>query len=1143
MYPVEMPSYSPPSRSFFTPPLPPEYHHNPFAEQPTLRGTNSDTGIPNTGIYINRRPIPPPSLMPGHEKIPYRPPDLISNANINNGASKQPNTNSSSHNNPHKEPDNSNQYNPNSDHQRKKVLNTPAQKSNHHKINSNQMGNVSDSTQNNNNVLHIPSISRILSGSNGRKEDIPEVLLRTVTRPTYQPVATESSAPPDDKDNKNQYDGDSNDKNDNGNGGGAGGFSGEDNESDNVNIDDDFDGPVIDESENQPKNKDGGSSDGSANTKKVSTEVPSHQSDMVYSTQIIQNQAVTNSDKKKFQQSSSGGNNKKGQSSSSSVQQPTVATWTVAWYIHVYLSAILFTILAVYSIFKMIFYDKLTHLISQSYFICLHSILIVICLARIFFLCYDAYNIHSSFHIFISELLLNLPATFLTVAFAVLILFLLLRSLNHKTNRYSALMRPLTVIVGSSVHIILCITLHYVESYGQQRNQQLFYQQQQLLRNGVRNGNHAYIYNAPPRVLSFICQIIYIFICFSLGCFYLYIYKILKRVLRNKSQNYIHGYQNLSYAIHITIATALLFILLAALQIYGAISISTTRPLISSLTDIDWLQWGYQFSLRLIEVAIIALLSWVTGLKTGAAKVMQREKVMEQHNVSGFALFPCTSSSSQEHFETDYPAICNANTNLHTYTLRTGKPIYDDTFALNSLGIENPIPPNGQMGMPSGSQHPHHHHHHIHGAVGGPSGQIITKDGREYQIKSNLYDANTIISEHSSRNYPPSQDDRNDYLNDSGTIPDHYENPNFELRCTSNSDDRPSMRHHPHTNLQQNVMLDKCFKDPLGNESRYSGANVESCNIENVPENAYDFKNFERPLFTDRPILAPGNSGTEFRASKNLKALIKSNSNNYDQQQQQQFRQNNLGGKPQSHYNHHQSGALQTHNYNSFDRCGGIRKSGTLSNIGHGHKSDGSGSGHSSGHANALSTSNINAATVGRSSGIRTRKKDNRIDNDLNNKLASHHSSGMPLSNDLSMSPAGGQIPMPRQHIGGAGSAGVVGGGGNKAGRKSDILNKDSDDSVSNASSEGMLKRQQSIDHQMKVPSDKYIDNAQHSTSSGDSATSMLVAEHGFVRFRAMDEMASGSCSSSTNGDINIVNMDSPAMMQRHHKERSYTNT
>lgn len=395
---------------------------------------------------------------------------------------------------------------------------------------------------------------------------------------------------------------------------------------------------------------------------------------------------------------------------------------------HVYLSAILFTILAVYSIFKMIFYDKLTHLFNQSYFICIHLVLIVICLARIFFLCYDAYNIHGSFHTFVAELLLNLPATFLTVAFATLMLFLLVRSLNHKNNRYAALMRPLTVVVGCSVHVGLCVTLHYVESTGGSAAAALQYQQYAA---AAAHQAHAGRMRAaaaaaaaahggavhhglmgmgmagaafqpplpppPPRVLSLICQIIYIFVCLALGVFYLYVYRVLKRVLRNKSQNYIHGYQNLSYAIHITIATALLFVLLAALQVYGAVGISTTRPLISAQADIDWLQCGYQFSLRLIEIAIVALLSWVTGLRTGAAaKVLQREKGLEQHNVSGFALFPCTSSSSQEHFETDYPAICAANTNLHTYTMRTGKPLYDDQFALGQMG--------GGGGGPGGAQ-------------------------------------------------------------------------------------------------------------------------------------------------------------------------------------------------------------------------------------------------------------------------------------------------------------------------------------------------------------------------------------------------------------------------------------------------------
>lgn len=471
------------------------------------------------------------------------------------------------------------------DNERKKALNTPAQKLNQNRINLNQTPlntTIGSDIASKSGGIHVPSISRILSGPYGVNGDISDILLKAVTaRPTEIQSESPSRENSPDK-NGGSSSGAIDDIGDKANSDNDGDFSHNDDNTDDdgSSAEEELDSTTLnnEEPKMQPKIKQGMASGngqkGSSTKKTMITENPLHQSDMVYSTQIIQNLEATNAEKKVKQPTTS----VLGNSKMSTNDRSTLTTWTVAWNIHVYLSAILFTILAVYSIFKMIFYDKLTHLVNQSYFICLHLILIIICLARIFFLCYDAYNIHTSFHPFISELLLNLPATFLTISFSILILFLLLRSLNHKNNRYSALMRPLTVVVGSSVHVFLCVTLHYVESNGQQQRNQLIQYQQQLLR-----GNQNYVYNPPPRVLSLICQLIYIFICLSLGLFYLYIYKVLKRVLQKKSQNYIHGYQNLSYAIHITIATALLFILLAALQIYGAISISTTRPIMSNI--------------------------------------------------------------------------------------------------------------------------------------------------------------------------------------------------------------------------------------------------------------------------------------------------------------------------------------------------------------------------------------------------------------------------------------------------------------------------------------------------------------------------------------------------------------------------------
>ncbi|TMW46232.1 hypothetical protein DOY81_008688 [Sarcophaga bullata] len=971
----DIPSYSPPARSFFTPPLPPEYQH-PFADKPTLRGTNNEGGIePNTGSYINRRPIPPPSLMPGHERIPLRPPDLGGTSNSNNdgisssglipslsGTTSAPIyalTTAITHR---------------SEIDAKKALNTPSKVlgdgvSNVDAINtpSSSSGIFLDSNSNlynNSNNLEVrkevlPSIRRILSGSNGRKGDIPEVLLKQVTtrpnsnyhHPPSSPVVlinssllatNEGSVETVDKQNINK-------------------------------IKNMRDSEVSDDDDRQQKSKITTKPWGESNL----TSTPSaaaaigNSGDKIKTAMsatsttassghldISQSENKNNMDNSSPSSSSSSTSSISSSTSTSTLSSASAhATWSLAWNIHVYLSVILFTILAVYSFYKIITYNKLTHLFSQSYFICIHLILIIICTARTFYLCYDAYNIHSSFHIFISEILLNLPATFLTISFAVLILFLSLKSLNHKNNRYSALIRPLTVVVGCGVHVVLCITLHYVESYTLQNHQQhLYYQQQQQLltkrqqmqQQHQQNLHYNYLQNQyyaanivgletmafsssvasvqganfhqnniatsvsslpppPPRVLSLICQIIYIFVCFSLGLLYLYLYRILKRILRSKSQNYIHGYQNLSYAIHITIATALLFVLLASLQIFGAISISSSRPLITQKTaEIDWLQWGYQFSLRLIEIAIITLISWVTGLKTSngnntvninltnnETRVVSgqvnggnsmfntnlnvnpgREKHSVHHNnqynhtnMTNFFL-PCTSSSSQEQFDTDYPAVCNTNTNLHTYTMRTGKLIYDDSFALSSLTANSaaPLPNDFHNSHP---QTQSHHQQHL-------KQQIQATYQHPYDSQSLHSSAHHNVSEYGSRiNYQPEKHlQYNDYLTDNTT--DHYENPNFDLRgsgsatsgsalVVSSGAGNGTMQKFAKNSISNSITTASSSNNSNMGSNSSSGSSAtlqqqmlllqgggETCYSEPIHEN-YDFNNFEKPKFKQQP--------------------------------------------------------------------------------------------------------------------------------------------------------------------------------------------------------------------------------------------------------------------------------------------------
>lgn len=99
-------------------------------------------------------------------------------------------------------------------------------------------------------------------------------------------------------------------------------------------------------------------------------------------------------------------------------------------------------------------------------------------------------------------------------------------------------------------------------------------------------------------------------------------------------------------------------------------------------------------------------------------------------------------------------------------------------------------------------------------------------------------------------------------------------------------------------------------------------------------------------------------------------------------------------------------------------------------------------------------------------------------------------------------------------------------------------------DTVSNASStDGVRALNYNPDMVLfKAQRDQQMDvNAQNSASSGDSSTSMLVAEHGFVRFRPMENLPKDKKETKpSNSDNN--NKNSPAIMQRHHK-RSLTNS
>lgn len=572
MYSKDIPSYVPPSRSFFTPPLPPEYQ-NPFLDKPTLRGTNSDG-------FVNRRPLPPLSLMPNKERIPYRP-DLPNKVNMEKVPGK---TNEQLKPNPN---------HTNDKNEKKKTLNTPSQNvriGEFYGLNR----NLNESNfEYDKSYAPEPSITRILSGSNGRHDDIqiPDILYRAVTAtPNLQRSevkTTKTRAPAAEPSLK---------------------FA-------EPEVKDIVKPEVKEEVEEKIE---------SIITKKeVMDTRPPDRSESVTIKKDVPVQEKKHAPEDVTTQISDMINlpNIKGK------ENVTVAgseeIWLICWNVHVYLVVFGYILLAVYSIYKLIRYENDPHMFSKSYFLTIHLMLTVVCVLRIFYLAYDPYNVNKSFNIFLYEFLHSFPLSLLATTFAVLILFLLKRTLTHLEVKT----RPVFLVVFALLHILLCFCLSTFESFGHFDKASLV-----------------------------VCRPVFVLLTWALGASYLYLYRIIKNVLAKKSQNLSEMCtQNISYASHITIAVALLFVLLGFVQLYALFFIKVDR--FNEEIKHHWILWAFELSVRFLEISIITLLAIVVSLK-----MSQREK----QTAGGFPLFPCTTSDSST--DNIYPNNCNTNPNALNYS-------------------------------------------------------------------------------------------------------------------------------------------------------------------------------------------------------------------------------------------------------------------------------------------------------------------------------------------------------------------------------------------------------------------------------------------------------------------------------------------
>lgn len=351
--------------------------------------------------------------------------------------------------------------------------------------------------------------------------------------------------------------------------------------------------------------------------------------------------------------------------------------WVVLWDIHVYLIASLFTLLSIYAVYNLVLMKFYKHLLSRPYYISIHLIIALIGVLRSVYLFHDAYNITHSYPEPISHLLLNITCPLITTTFAIMFLYLI-KTTDVLLFNSSTLKHPICLILMSLSHLALCVCLDVTSD----------------LTFDVSG----------TKYLPLVCQCIYILFCVVLGGSYLYIYKTLANAASRKQVEMFGSlyattsdlHKNrpaaLCYAIRITLAVSMLILLMAVVQLYGVFGVPVGLHDSYSFLDPQnqnmqrWIWWAYHFSVRVIEISICYLLTWA-AMQRLHNEIDEKES---QNSTTGFALFPCgPCRNTDENMDDIYPAVCNTNQAIHNYSLRTGKKVYDDSFPLEKSEVVN----------------------------------------------------------------------------------------------------------------------------------------------------------------------------------------------------------------------------------------------------------------------------------------------------------------------------------------------------------------------------------------------------------------------------------------------------------------------
>ncbi|XP_071450864.1 uncharacterized protein [Hetaerina americana] len=389
----------------------------------------------------------------------------------------------------------------------------------------------------------------------------------------------------------------------------------------------------------------------------------------------------------------------------------TQRAWGLAWDIHVYLAGTLFALLAFRSLIELIILPTvppLLLLLPRGYSIALNALLLLIGILRSVYLLHDAYNVRHSYPPTLSYLLLDAAFPCLATAFAVLFLSLL-RSTGVRLP-VARLQTPAALALIAVLYLALCV------------------------------GVDVTVGSMPiSDSLLLICQGVAVLWSVALSLAYLYAFGAMSRLAAaafttgtarrgGSGQSMVSNRgkvvvplperpKAVASAVRITLGTALLGLLMAAVLIYGMFGVHGIIMRAGHSNRIHpWPWWGYHFSLRVIEISMCLLMSFVGTLRVGRKMNEGKESGDGWPLVSYLTCSCCVSSpppevnvNEDESVDESYPAVCGVNQTVGKFSLgrSTGKNVYDDSYAMPPHSGGDSMPsttPSGSIG-PAEGQH------------------------------------------------------------------------------------------------------------------------------------------------------------------------------------------------------------------------------------------------------------------------------------------------------------------------------------------------------------------------------------------------------------------------------------------------------